>query len=117
MLDLFIGTAWAQGGPAGGAAAGGGMSLLIMFGMIFGIMYFLMIRPQNKRLQEHAALVASLKKGDKLVTVGGVHGRIHEVEEKTVSIEIAKGVRISIDKDKVARVVTAGGKPDATPSE
>jgi preprotein translocase subunit YajC len=110
MLDLFIGTAWAQSG--GAAPAGGGASMLIMFGMVFAIMYFLMIRPQNKRMQAHAAMVAALKKGDELVTVGGLHGRIHAVEETSVSLEIAKGIRVSVDKDKVARIAGASSTPD-----
>ncbi|MCO4770899.1 MAG: preprotein translocase subunit YajC [Deltaproteobacteria bacterium] len=101
-MDLFIGTAWAQAG--GGAPAGGGASMLVMFGMVFAIMYFLMIRPQNKRMQAHAAMVAALKKGDELVTVGGLHGRIASVEEKAVVVEIAKGIKITVDKDKVSRI-------------
>ena len=106
MLDLFIGTAWAQsGGPAPGS---GGAGMLIMFGLVFSIMYFLMIRPQNKKLAAHAALVAGLKKGDEMVTVGGVHGKIHAVEENTISLEIAKGVRVSVEKSKVARITGAG---------
>jgi len=109
MLDLFIGTAWAQSGaPAGG---GQGFQMLIMFGLIFGIMYFLMIRPQNKRMQEHAAMVAALKKGDQMVTVGGVHGRIFAVEEKTIVLEVAKGMRITVDKDKIARTEGLTPKP------
>ena len=103
-MDLFIGTAWAQSGAPPG---GGGSSVLIMFGMVFAIMYFLMIRPQNKRMQAHSAMVAALKKGDELVTVGGMHGKIASVEEKSVVLEIAKGVKITVDKDKVSRIAGA----------
>jgi preprotein translocase subunit YajC len=102
MLDLFIGTAWAQSGAP--SPGGQGFQMLVMFGLIFGIMYFLMIRPQNKRMQEHAAMVAALKKGDQLVTAGGLHGRIHAVEEKSIVLEVAKGVRITVDNDKIARM-------------
>ena len=112
MLDLFIGTAHAQG--AGGASAGGaGSQMLLMFGAIFAIMYFLVIRPQNKRLAEHQALVAGMKKGDAIVTVGGLHGRIAAVEDKTISLEVGKGLRITVDKDKVARSLGAGAAPVA----
>lgn len=107
MFDLFIGTAHAQSG--GAAPAGGGASMLLMFGMVFAIMYFLMIRPQNKRMQAHAAMVAGLKKGDQLVTVGGVHGKVAAVEEGAIQVEIAKGIKIKVDKDKVARVVGLDG--------
>jgi len=66
-----------------------------------------MIRPQNKRMQAHAAMVAALKKGDELVTVGGLHGRIFAVEEKAILLEVAKGVRVKVDNDKIARMVDA----------
>ncbi len=105
MLDLFIGTAWAQSGAP--STGGQGFQMLVMFGLIFGIMYFLMIRPQNKRMQAHAAMVAALKKGDELVTVGGLHGRIFAVEEKAILLEVAKGVRVKVDNDKIARMVDA----------
>ena len=109
MFDLFIGTAHAQSGLIG--AGGAGFQTVLMFGLIFGIMYFVVIRPQNRRMQEHAALIAGLKKGDAIVTVGGLHGRVVAVEEKTLSVEIAKTVRVSIDKDKVARLLAAGAAP------
>ncbi len=113
MLDLFIGTAWAQSGAP--STGGQGFQMLVMFGLIFGIMYFLMIRPQNKRMQQHAAMVAALKKGDQLVTVGGLHGRIFAVEEKVIILEVAKGVRVTVDNDKIARMV--GAEPATTAGE
>lgn len=111
MLDLFIGTAWAQAGGAGAPGGGQGFQMLVMFGLIFAIMYFLMIRPQNKRMQEHAAMVAALKKGDPVVTVGGIHAKVSSVEEKTVILELGKGTKITVDKDKISRSAVPAAAP------
>lgn len=84
-------------------AAGGsspavtGLMLLAMF----AAMYFLLIRPQQKQAAQHRDLVAGLKKGDEVVTSGGLMGRIHEVREKTVMVEIATGVRVRVLKTSV----------------
>jgi len=105
MLDLFVSTAYAQGA---GAPAGQGSSMLLMIGGMVAIWYFLVIRPQTQQQKAHAAMIAALKKGDSVVTRGGLHGRVSEVEPDVLTIEVAKGVRIRIDKDKVSR------RPDAT---
>jgi preprotein translocase subunit YajC len=103
-MDLLIGTAWAQD-AAGGAAGGPGFaSNLIMIGAIFAIFYFILIRPQNKAAQAHQVMVAGLKKGDQVVTKGGIFGRVAEVEDDALSIEVAKGVRIRVEKSKVGRL-------------
>jgi preprotein translocase subunit YajC len=113
MLEWLIGTAAAQdGGPPG--AAGGGLQMIVMVALVFGIMYFLMIRPQDKKLRAHAAMVAALKKGDSVVTIGGLHGKVSAIEDKVAEIEVSKGVRVRVDKDKVARVESA---PPAEPKE
>jgi preprotein translocase subunit YajC len=101
MLDLLIGTAWAQDGAA--PAGGGGSQMLFFFASIIGIWYFLVIRPQTKQQKAHADMVAALKKGDSVVAAGGIHGKVHEVQEDALLIEVSKGVRLKIDKNKVAR--------------
>ncbi len=112
MLELLIGTAWAQDGAA--APAGGGFQMVIMFGSIIAIWYFLVIRPQTKQQKAHADMVAALKKGDDVVASGGIHGRVHEVQDDTLLIEVSKGVRLKIDKNKVARrSVEAAAKTDS----
>jgi preprotein translocase subunit YajC len=105
MLDLLIGTAWAQ--EAGAAAPPQGPPMLLFFGLIVGIWYFLVIRPQTKQARAHQTMVEALKKGDQVVTASGMHGRVTSVEEAIVQIEVAKGVKIRIDKNKVSRTVAA----------
>jgi preprotein translocase subunit YajC len=86
-------------------AAPGGSNPLSLFGfmaVMVGIMYFLMIRPQQKQLKEHRNLIASLKKGDEVVTQGGMIGRIHALTERTVTLEVAAGVRVRVLKTSVA---------------
>lgn len=102
MLDLLIGTAWAQDGAAP-RAGGGGFEMLFFFGSIIAIWYFLVIRPQTKQQQAHAEMVGALKKGDQVVVSGGIHGRVHEVQDATLLVEVSKGVRLKIDKNKVSR--------------
>ena len=69
-------------------AAGSGMSSLIMFGMIFAVMYFFMIRPQIKKQKKEREYRSALQKGDKVVTIGGVHGKITDIKEDTFIIEL-----------------------------
>lgn len=88
------------------AQQGGGgelMSTLAMFGVIFLIFWFFLIRPQNKELRRHQALVSSLKKGDQVVTAGGVFGKIKTVNEHTVELEIARGTKIEIERQKIQK--------------
>jgi preprotein translocase subunit YajC len=75
---------------------------------MFGFMYFTMIRPQMKRQKEHRDLVASLSKGDEVVTNGGIAGRIDEVGENFVSVEIAPNVKIKVQKSAIQQVLPKG---------
>lgn len=104
----MIGLAFAMGTPPGGAAAGGAQSALtsmIPLIIMFAIFYFLLIRPQQKKAKEHKALLESLKKGDLVVTAGGMHGKISAVEESVVTIEIANNVNVKFNKGHVAAVI------------
>ena len=86
------------------AAAGGGgssMSGLIMIVAMIAIFYFLMIRPQNKKQKEIKRQREAMKNGDRVVTAGGIHGRIREVRGETIMLEIATGVTIRVDKTSV----------------
>ena len=87
---------------------GGGMSLILMMGVLFGLMYFMMIRPQMKRQKEHRALVAGLAKGDEVVTNGGIAGRVDELGETFVTIEIAANVKVKVQKGSVQQVLPKG---------
>ena len=86
-------------------AGGSPSSLFIFIAGMFAIMYFLMIRPQQKQLKEHRALLAALKKGDLVVTQGGVIGKIDQVFDREVKVEIANNVKIRVLKTSVQTVL------------
>lgn len=92
--------------PEGSGAAGMIASLLPIFAMI-AILWFLLIRPQQKEQQRHRELVRGLKKGDEVVTVGGVYGRIMSLNEERISLKISDDVKIDVERSKVVKVVGA----------
>ena len=79
-----------------------GMNSLIMFGMIFAVMYFFMIRPQIKKQKKEREYRSALKKGDKVVTIGGIHGKITDVKDDTFVVEIMGGNTLKIEKSAVS---------------
>ena len=79
-----------------------GMSSLIMFAMIFAVMYFFMIRPQIKKQKKESEYRKSLKKGDKIISVGGIHGKIIDIKNDTFVIEVQGGTQLRIEKNAVA---------------
>lgn len=91
-----------------GAAANGGVSMLIMMIVLFGLMYFMMIRPQMKRQKEHRQMVSALAKGDEVVTNGGIAGRVDDVGETFITVEIAPNVKIKLQKSAVQQVLPKG---------
>ncbi len=103
----MIGLAFAMGTPPGGAAGGGQSAItsLVPLVIMFGIFYFLLIRPQQKKAKEHKALLEALKKGDQVVTAGGMHGKISAVEDNVVTIEVANNVNIKFNKGHVAAII------------
>jgi preprotein translocase subunit YajC len=94
-----------QGGATEGGAAG--YASFIPLVLMFVIFYFLLIRPQQKRSKEHRNLLTNLKKGDKIVTSGGLHGRITGLEETTLTVEIADKVRVKINRSNVAGILAS----------
>ncbi|HEX7532355.1 MAG TPA: preprotein translocase subunit YajC [Methyloceanibacter sp.] len=88
-------------------------SLLIPTMLIIGIMYFLMIRPQQKRLKEHQAMVAGVRRGDTIVTSGGIIGKVAKVDEQELQVEIAEGVKIKVLRSTISEV---RGKVEAAPA-
>ena len=88
--------------PEGGEE-GGGMQTIIMFGAIFLIFYLFMIRPQMKKQKEQKKFRDSLDKGSKIVTIGGIHGKIVEVQENTVTIEVEGGNRLRMEKSAISK--------------
>ena len=92
--------------PQGGEGGGGSLvSTLIMFGAIFLIFYFMIIRPQQKRAKEKEKLLSNLEKGDKVVTNGGIHGVIAGLEDKTALLMISENTKIKIDRSAIVTVL------------
>jgi len=90
------------------APQGGGLSMIIMMVVLFGLMYFMMIRPQMKRQKEHRQMVSALAKGDEVVTNGGLAGRVDEIGETFISVEIAPNVKVKVQKGAVSQVLPKG---------
>jgi len=107
---MFATPAFAQSASASG---GGGAALLqfVPLVLIFVIFYFLMIRPQQKRMKDHRALIDAVKKGDTVVTGGGLIGKVVRVDEREVEVEIAQGVRVRVVKSTLTDVQPAGTRP------
>lgn len=100
------------------ASQGGGMSGFIMIIAMVVIFYFFMIRPQSKKQKELKKAREAMKKGDKVVTAGGIHGRIKDLTDATVNIEIAPGVTIKVDKGSVFAVAApASNQKDSKTAE
>jgi len=104
----MFGLAFAMSGPPGGAAgASGGMAAfqqVIPLVFMFAIFYFLLIRPQQKKAKEHKVLLDSMKKGDNVITAGGVHGKITAVDDSMVTLEVANNVNVKITKSFIAAI-------------
>jgi preprotein translocase subunit YajC len=106
VADSFLILAQAAGGP------GGAVNILFIVAL-FAIMYFIMIRPQQKQLKAHRELLSGLKKGDEVITQGGLIGRIQVVSEREVTLEVANGVRIRVLKSSVAGRYAVGPEAPA----
>ncbi len=102
---MFITPAYAQAaGGAGGAAAFAQFVPLIL---IFAIMYFLLIRPQQKKLRDHQTMVGALRRGDQVVTAGGIRGKVTKVfDDADAEVEIAEGVKVRVVKSTISQVVS-----------
>lgn len=107
---LFEGIAWAQAASQGGSEA----STLIQMAPIAGVIaifYFLLIRPQTQKAKEHTKMLNDLKRNDEIVTTGGIVGRIIELGDKLVTVEIAPNVRVRIERPQIASISTYGKTP------
>ncbi|HWL62383.1 MAG TPA: preprotein translocase subunit YajC [Steroidobacteraceae bacterium] len=105
-MSLLISTAHAQ--TAGAAPQGPGMMNFIILPLMIVVFYFLLIRPQQKRHKEHQALLSKLAPGDEVVTSGGLLGRITDVGEGFITVEIADGVRIKVQRQQITQLVPKG---------
>jgi preprotein translocase subunit YajC len=107
---MFISSAFAQTAPA--AAAGGDMQSTLMsmlpLLLMFGVLYFVMIRPQMKKQKEHRAMIDALAKGDEVVTAGGVLGKVSKIGDSNIGVEIASGVEVQMQRSAVVQVLPKG---------
>lgn len=118
MTELLL-TILGQAGDGGGAAEGAGGPLgnlgqylgnpIVMMILMFGVIYFMLIRPQSKKRKEHESWLSSLKRGDSIITQGGIIGRITAVDDRTVTLEVARDTRIRITRSHIMGPDAAGG--------
>jgi preprotein translocase subunit YajC len=102
----LIDVAYALGqGGAGGQGGAAGFTGFIPIILMFVIFYFLLIRPQQKKSKDHRQMVSNLKKGDRIITSGGIHGRITGMDDATLTVEIADKVRVKVARGNVAALV------------
>ncbi len=108
---MFASPAYAS---AGAASSGGTAGLLVQFApllFIFVIFYFLLIRPQSRRVKEHQNMIAAVKRNDTAVTSGGLIGKVTKVEDREIELEIAAGTRVRVVKSMLSEVRPHGAKP------
>jgi len=100
----MVSEAFAMAGTATQEGGRSGYEGIIMLVLMFAIFYFLLIRPQQKRAKQHRELVENLKAGDAIVTAGGLHGKIVSVQEGSVTVEIATGVKVKMNRSSVVEI-------------
>ncbi len=111
MFD-FTNIAYAMGQSGSAGQGGGGFTAFVPLILMFVIFYFLLIRPQQKKTKEHREMISNLRKGDRIITSGGIHGRITGVSDTTLTVEISDKVRVKINKGSVsAQAQTAPSNP------
>ncbi|HEY3092303.1 MAG TPA: preprotein translocase subunit YajC [Vicinamibacterales bacterium] len=115
MNLFFPDVAWAMAPSPGGGGGSGSqlMPTLIMFGAMFAIFYFLMIRPQQKQKQDRERMLAAIKRGDKVVTTSGMFGTVTNLTDKTVTLRVADQVKLEFERAAIGRVVEVQGDKDA----
>ena len=102
---MFISQAWAQ---TASPQQGGGIESMLLIVVMFGVLYFMMIRPQMKRAKEHKSMIDALQKGDEVVSGGGILGRVSKINENYVTLEVAQGVEMTLQRSAVQVVLPKG---------
>jgi preprotein translocase subunit YajC len=100
-----------QADPTGGSAFAAFVNFLMPMVLIFGIFYILVLRPQNRRVKEHQAAINAVKRGDEVITGGGIRGKVTKVADEDVEVEIAAGVKVRVVKSTLTGVATKNSKP------
>lgn len=106
ISELFISNAYAEGAAA--APQGGGFLEFLPLIALLAVFYFLILRPQQKRAKEHQAMVSALQKGDEVVTIGGIMGKVTKVADENVAVEIADNVVVQMQKPAIQNVLPKG---------
>ena len=114
MNTILSGLTLLQAAPAANTGSGGMIQTLLIFGAVFLIFWLLIIRPQNKKQKETQKMIEAVKKGDKVVTVGGVHATVSTVKEKTVILKVDDNTKMEFSKSSIASVEA---KADEKPAE
>lgn len=96
--------AYAFGRPPGGGGAESALPTLLLFGAMFAIFYFLLIRPQQRQRRERERMLGAVKRGDRVVTNGGLHGTVVGLNEHTVVLKVADQVKLEVDRQAIARI-------------
>lgn len=112
MVDLAYAMAQAPGGS--GASGGGILSILPLMVGMFAIMYFIVIRPQQKQKRDRDAMLGAIKKGDRVVTTSGLYGTVVGLSEHTVTLKVADQVKMEFERSAVGRIVPAGGDKESS---
>lgn len=108
-MSFFISDAMAEAAPAAaGAQQPGLMEALFPFIILFIVFYFLLIRPQSKRAKEHKKMVSALSKGDEVLTQGGIYGKIVEVGETHIEVELADNLQVKVQREAIASLLPKG---------
>jgi preprotein translocase subunit YajC len=106
LIDLVITPAYAQSAPSG--LFGGDLMAFLPMVAIFAVFYFLLIRPQQKKAKEAKAMLEALQKGDEVVTAGGILGRISKISDQYITVEIASGTEITVQRAAVSQLLPKG---------
>lgn len=108
MINQLFAAYGPQGGATGQGTGGGSpMSLIFMIIAIFAVMYFLMIRPQQRQKRQHQDMLSQVSKGDKVVTTGGLHGTIAGVKDTSVILKIADNVKVEVNRSAISQIVSS----------
>lgn len=111
-LYLLLGTA--EGAASGGSGtSGGALSSLAPFALIFLVMYLLIIRPQSKKQKNHRNMLANIGKGEKVISAGGIHGTVVQVNNKTILVKVGDNTKIEFNKESIATIVKDSPQNDS----
>jgi preprotein translocase subunit YajC len=106
FLPLLMGVPQTSGGGAAGGGGGQLVTMLVTFGLIIVVFYFLVIRPQNKKKKDAQKMLENIKKGDRVVTIGGMHGTVESAKDDAVVLKVDENVKVKFSKSAVAQVIS-----------